>query len=85
MMTAECNETMREMEAFLDGELTDDAAATLRGHLEGCTDCLQAFDFQAELKFVIAEKCHRDQMPPGLLARIELCLQADLDDDGRIG
>ncbi len=48
-------------------------------------DCLQAFDFQAELKAVIAEKCRRDLMPPGLLSRIEQCLEADLDDDGRIG
>jgi mycothiol system anti-sigma-R factor len=84
-MMADCNETLREMEAFLDGELTDDAVTTLRGHLEGCPDCLEAFDFQAELKAVIAEKCHRDRMPPGLLGRIERCLQADLDDDGQIG
>jgi mycothiol system anti-sigma-R factor len=84
-MTADCNDTLREMEAFLDGELTDDATATLRGHLDGCPDCLQAFDFQAELKAVISEKCRRDEMPPGLLARIERCLQADLDDDGHIG
>jgi mycothiol system anti-sigma-R factor len=84
-MTADCNETLREMEAFLDGELTDDAVATLRDHLDDCPDCLQAFDFQAELKAVIAEKCRRDRMPAGLLARIERCLQADLDDDGHIG
>ena len=82
---ADCDETLREMEGFLDGELTDDAAISLRAHLEGCTDCLQAFDFQAELKAVIAEKCRRDRMPPGLLARIERCLETDLDDDGRIG
>lgn len=82
---SECNDTLREMEAFLDGELTEDATMSLRFHLEGCPDCLQAFDFQAELKAVIAEKCRRDLMPPGLLARIERCLQADLNDDGRIG
>ena len=82
---ADCNETLREMESFLDGELTDDATAALHAHLDGCVDCLQAFDFQAELKSVIAEKCRGDQMPPGLLTRIEECLEADLDDDGRIG
>jgi mycothiol system anti-sigma-R factor len=82
---ADCNDTLREMEAFLDGELTDDVVTSLRAHLGGCQDCLQAFDFQAELKAVIAEKCRRDEMPPGLLSRIEQCLQADLDDDGRIG
>jgi mycothiol system anti-sigma-R factor len=84
-MMADCDDTLREMEAFLDGELSDDAVTTLRGHLDGCPDCFQAFDFQAELKAVIAEKCHQDRMPPGLLARIEQCLQADLDDDGQIG
>jgi mycothiol system anti-sigma-R factor len=81
----DCNETMREMEAFLDGELTDEAVVTLRAHLDGCPDCLQAYDFQAELKAVISEKCHADAMPSALLSRIEQCLQADLDDDGRIG
>jgi mycothiol system anti-sigma-R factor len=82
---ADCDETLREMETFLDGELTDDAVTAMRAHLQGCTDCYQAFDFHAELKAVIAEKCRRDRMPAGLLARIEECLQTDLDDDGRIG
>ena len=58
-MMADCNETLREMEAFLDGELTEDATLALHAHLEGCQDCLQAFDFQAELKAVIAEKCRQ--------------------------
>ena len=84
-MMADCNETLRELEAFLDGELSDDASRALHGHLEGCLDCLHAFDFQAELKAVIAAKCRNDEMPAGLLARIEQCLEADLDDDGRIG
>jgi mycothiol system anti-sigma-R factor len=84
-MTDDCNATLREMEAFLDGELTDDASVSLHAHLDGCPDCLQTFDFHAELKSVISEKCRRDEMPPGLLARIERCLEADLNDDGRIG
>ena len=33
---ADCNETLREMESFLDGELTDDASASLHAHLDGC-------------------------------------------------
>jgi hypothetical protein len=37
------------------------------------------------LKIVIATKCQNDEMPPGLLSRIEHCLGADLDGDGRIG
>ena len=33
---------------------------------------------------MIAARC-RDELPPGLLARIERCLQEDIDGDGRIG
>jgi mycothiol system anti-sigma-R factor len=81
----DCNDTLRELETFLDGELDDDALVTIRAHLDDCPGCLEAFDFHAELKAVIAAKCRHDEMPPGLLARIEQCFQADLDGDGRIG
>ena len=45
----------------------DGAKETIHAHLDGCPDCLQAFDFHAELKTVIATKCRNDEMPPGLL------------------
>ena len=50
-----------------------------------CVDCLQAFDFHAELKQVIRRKCSNDEMPPGLLAKIEMCFNEDFDGDGIIG
>ncbi len=81
----DCNETIRELEAFLDGSLSDDGHQAIHAHLGGCSDCLQAFDFQAELRTVIAAKCHNDEMPPGLLSRIEQCFNEDFDGDGRIG
>ena len=53
--------------------LPDEELVEIRAHLEGCPDCFEAFDFHAELKAVIAAKCRSDEMPPGLLARIEQC------------
>lgn len=82
---ADCKETLRELELFLDGELSEQAYQTIRSHLGGCTDCLHAFDFHAELKTVIHAKCASDEIPAGLIARLEECLGADLDGDGRIG
>lgn len=82
---ANCNETIRELEAFLDGELSENGHHAIHAHLEGCTDCLQTFDFHAELRTVIAAKCRNDEMPPGLLSRIEQCFNEDFDRDGRIG
>jgi anti-sigma factor (TIGR02949 family) len=82
---ADCNETIRELEAFLDKELSTEGHEAIHAHLEGCTDCLQAFDFHAELRTVIATKCRNDEMPAGLLSRIEQCFNEDFDGDGRIG
>jgi anti-sigma factor (TIGR02949 family) len=81
----DCNETLRELEAFLDGELTADARTAIGQHIGGCSHCLEAFDFHAELKQVIQAKCRNDEMPPALLSRIEQCLGEDLDGDGHIG
>ena len=82
---ADCNETLRELHAFLDGELTQDTEHAIHAHLEGCMDCLQAFDFHAELRTVISAKCQNDEMPAGLLAKIELCFGEDFDGDGQVG
>jgi mycothiol system anti-sigma-R factor len=70
---------------FLDDELSREARSSIRHHLDDCPDCLSAFDFHAELKQVIGEKCRNEEMPPGLLSRIEKCFDTDFDGDGRIG
>jgi len=83
--TSDCAETIRELDMFLDGELSDQQRDAIRHHLDGCMDCLGAFDFHAELKIVVAEKCHNDEMPPGLMGKIERCFAIDFDGDGQIG
>ena len=82
---ADCKQTLRELDAFLDDELSPTTRERIHNHLDGCVDCLQAFDFQAELKQVIRRKCNTDEMPPGLLAKIEMCFNEDFDGDGIIG
>jgi len=76
---ADCEETLRELQVFLDGELAADVQQVVSAHLGGCVDCLQAFDFHAELKIVIAAKCRTEAIPPSLLAKIEACFGADLE------
>lgn len=82
---ANCKQTIRELDAFLDGELPTDVREHIHEHLTDCTDCLQAFDFEAELKQAIRRKCRNDELPPGLLGRIEMCFDEDFDGDGIIG
>lgn len=77
---ADCEATLRELRTYLDSELGPDARAAVEGHIEGCLDCLQAFDFHAELRQVIARKCC-DELPPGLLAKIRQCFGETTDPD----
>ena len=64
-----CNETLHELYHFLDGELTDHKRVEIRRHLDDCPPCLEAFDFEMELRTVIARKC-RDTVPEALRDKI---------------
>jgi anti-sigma factor (TIGR02949 family) len=77
---ADCKETIRELGAFLDGELSADVREQIDHHLGGCVDCHQAFDFEAELKLTIQRKLLTEEMPEGLLERIRQCFDTDLSD-----
>jgi mycothiol system anti-sigma-R factor len=74
----DCNETLRELEQFLDQELTETVRAEIHVHLQGCPECLEAFEFHAELRTVIAAKCRNDEMPPGLMNKIAQCFGPEL-------
>jgi mycothiol system anti-sigma-R factor len=74
---ADCNETLHELYTFLDGELGPELRSAVQGHLNGCMDCLQVFDFHAELRMVIRAKCVEQQVPPGLMERVQGCFGPD--------
>lgn len=64
-----CSEAIESLYTFLDGELTEERRAVIVEHLDDCSPCLEAFDFEAELRVVIASKC-RDEVPRELKDRI---------------
>jgi len=77
-----CQEAIQTLYDFLDGELTDRRRYEIQQHLEECSPCLEAFDFEAELKLVIARKC-RDQVPATLRDRVhEALLKASKESSG---
>ncbi|WP_334141853.1 mycothiol system anti-sigma-R factor [Rhabdothermincola sp.] len=71
----DCNEALRELYVFLDGELTEERRSVIARHLDDCNPCLEVFDFEAELRLVIQQKC-REQVPPELRQRIEETLRS---------
>ena len=78
---ADCKETLRELESFLDSELSDDRVAEIIGHLKGCTDCQGAYEFHAELRTVIKTKAQNDELPDGFLDRLTSCFGDDVMGD----
>jgi mycothiol system anti-sigma-R factor len=65
----DCEQALRTLYYFLDGELTAERREAIQHHLDECSPCLEAFDFEAELKMAIA-RCCRDQVPDGLRQRV---------------
>jgi mycothiol system anti-sigma-R factor len=78
MAEGDCNDSLAELYTFLDGELTDDKRMEIRQHLDDCSPCLERFDFQAELKAVISQKC-REEVPQELRDRIARSLGIEAD------
>lgn len=64
-----CEEALAELYTFLDGELTETKRSQIRHHLDDCSPCLEAFDFEAELRLVIKHRC-RDEVPESLRLRV---------------
>jgi mycothiol system anti-sigma-R factor len=72
----DCNETLRELYLFLDGQLTEADRAHIQAHLDDCSPCLEAFDFEAELRLVIRNRCS-DTVPESLRARIARAIERE--------
>lgn len=69
-MSDNCDVALAELYEYLDGELTEEARQRIERHLRECSPCLEAFDFEAEVRRIVADRC-RDQCPEALRARIQ--------------
>jgi mycothiol system anti-sigma-R factor len=76
----DCQQTLKDLELFLDGELPADQREQVLEHLHECMECFHAYDLQAELKQVIAAKCADEPLPAGLLDRIKRSLSDETFD-----
>jgi mycothiol system anti-sigma-R factor len=75
----DCNETIERLYIYLDGELTEERRIVIKAHLDDCPPCLHAFDFEVELRQVIADRC-KDRVPDSLRQRINDALKAERED-----
>lgn len=76
MADEDCNETLRELYQYLDGQLSEADRDHIQQHLDDCSPCLAAFDFEAELRLVIRHRCV-EQVPDDLRQRIARAIEAE--------
>jgi anti-sigma factor (TIGR02949 family) len=69
MGEGDCDDAVHLLYHYLDGELTAERRALIQRHLDDCPPCFRAYDFEAELRVVIAQRC-REQVPPQLIQRV---------------
>jgi mycothiol system anti-sigma-R factor len=70
-----CQETLNELELFLDSELPNARIEQIMAHLTGCTDCQGAFEFHAELRSIVRTKAKGDHLPEGFTDRLLACFE----------
>jgi len=68
-----CDDAVAELYRYLDDELSDTERSSIEAHLRECSPCLEAFDFEAELKRVVAAGAHQP-CPEALKAKIRALL-----------
>ena len=73
-----CEAALEELYLFLDGELTADKRNQIEHHLDDCSPCFEAFDFEAELRHVISTRC-RDEVPDSLREAVARILEPPTD------
>jgi len=78
MAKDECRDAVHSLYHYMDGELTFERRELIRHHLDDCPPCGEAFDFEAELRIVISQKC-REQVPDHLRARVADALRQDTE------
>ena len=69
----DCNDTLRELYEYLDQELTPDRRQHLKDHHDDCGPCLAAYDFEAELRAVVKQRC-TETVPDSLRSKIAKAL-----------
>jgi anti-sigma factor (TIGR02949 family) len=64
----DCEQVVKTLWDYLDGELTDDRMTEVRAHLKACRGCFPHFDFEKEFLEAIA-KCKFEHAAPDELRR----------------
>jgi mycothiol system anti-sigma-R factor len=73
-MGEQCVETWELLYQYMDGALTEERRVVMTRHLDDCPPCGDAFEFETELRLVVAQRC-REPVPEHLRRRVAEALE----------
>lgn len=76
-----CEEALRDLYGYLDGEITAERREHIRVHIEECGPCLDAFDFETDLRELVARTC-QTEAPDSLRDRVARAILDCEDESG---
>jgi mycothiol system anti-sigma-R factor len=65
-----CEEVIRKVYEYLDGELVPRDLAKIAQHLDECGPCLREYGVEEEVKALVRRACGRDPAPQDLRHRV---------------
>ncbi len=80
---ADCDETLRQLYAYLDEMLDDSMRADIGSHVRDCPDCQKRVDFEYSLVVHIRQRSKEEPIPEDLRRRLLECFDLDVSDDTR--
>jgi anti-sigma factor (TIGR02949 family) len=72
----DCGDAQDQIYEFIDSELDEETAESVRQHLEDCPPCFDSFEFERRLKLVI-RKCLTEEMPDRLEVRVRALIRQE--------
>jgi mycothiol system anti-sigma-R factor len=81
-----CEDALSELYRYIDGELDDATRVRISAHLDNCSPCLEAFDFEVELRRVVASRCQErvpDELRDRILNVLRTCDRSDPPDSSQ--
>lgn len=69
-----CDEALRRLEDYLDGELAATDLQHVQAHLDTCVPCTSQFSFEATVLRGLRDRLQRTDLPPDLVTRIRRML-----------
>lgn len=73
----ECGDARDQIYQYLDAELDEATATSIRAHLDDCTPCHGSFEFERRLKAVI--RSHLSEvMPEDLEEKVKLLIREEI-------